>query len=304
MRVAFLTRMDDFGIGNHIKYLSSELIKLDVESKIFSSKGNLRTNLIPLYKKKKLESFDVIHIQGTPYGGDILKLDVPKVVTVHTLLKEEIKFEKKISFLLGQVFEERCLKNVDSIIVVNSCLLETLKKYPIPDDVNIDVIMNGVDVEEFDSIKTSKRCGILYGGRKAKRKNYNVIRLAVKMTSLSSKTFGFDRYLNREDLVKLYKNSKMFVNASEYETGPTTVMEAMAARCPVISKDVEGMVWAEGIYRSFSDFGGLVEEIKFLDENDEECEKIANRAYNYVRKNLSWEDVAKRTLEIYEKIQG
>jgi len=274
---------------------------MEIESKVFSSNGSLRTNFIPIDKKKELEEYDIIHVQGSPYGSEIGRLKIPKVVTVHTLLKDEVKFDRwNMAFKIGQSFEERTFKNANFVIIVNECLQDTLLSYSVEPD-KVSVIMNGVNVEEFDAIETNNRIGVLYGGRKAKRKNYDMIKSAIEKLKIQYKTFGFDKYLPRAELLKYYKNSKMFVSASDYETGPITVMEAMAAKCPVIAKKIDGMKWARNYYLSFENFEGLVNCIDLLNE-DEIYAPMSDKAYKLIKNNFKWSNIARKTVKVYEKV--
>jgi glycosyltransferase involved in cell wall biosynthesis len=295
-----ISRKDRYGIGNHVINLCKALSDIGVESKLFNEKGNFATNLIPLNYKRELNDYDIIHIQGSPYGSEIDVLSPPKVLTVHTLLVDELKYESRLDFMVGRFFENRTIAKADKIIIVNDCLYKTMvSKFGIKE---LYTINNGVDIEEFDNIPSEKRQGVLYGGRISKRKNYDIIERASKKAKVFCAHFGGDRYYSREDQIKLYKNSKIFVCASDYETGPITVMEAMAAKCIVLAKLILGLVWALGYYIPFVDESDLVDKISVVISNYDNYLDMVNRAYEYVKKNFNWIDVAKKTVEVYRKV--
>ncbi|MDI3310703.1 MAG: glycosyltransferase family 4 protein [Thermoanaerobacterium sp.] len=117
----------------------------------------------------------------------------------------------------------------------------------------------------------------------------------------------FTGYIDDETRVKLYNNVDIAVFPSLYEPFGIVALEAMAAKVPVIVSDVGG-------FKEIIDQG--YDGIKVQPENpqelasailkllfDEEYAKLLyKRAYAKVKKDYKWEDIGKRTMDVYNEI--
>ena len=288
-----------WGAGEHTKHLSENLEGENVQVSLFTGKYDLVTATLGSFASPK---YDIIHVQGSPYSPR--NTNVPKVVTVHTLIKTERKYEDSLTFRIGEYLERRTLKTADRIIGVNPILeTELIDAYNIPTS-KICVIYNGIDTKEFDAIHVSSRAEfILTGGRETARKRFTDVFEAARKVKLRVLRFG-DVFRSREYIVNLYKTAKMFVCASVYETGPITVMEAMAAKCPVICSNIpaiEDLVinGETGILFEPKDISELVEKMELLNNSPELREQLAEDAYKHIKNNFDWEDIAKQTKDVY-----
>ncbi len=290
-----------WGAGEHTKHLSGNLEGEDVHVSLFTGKYDLMTAMHGSFASLK---YDIIHVQGSPYSPR--NTNVPKIVTVHTLIKTERKYEDSLTFRIGEYLERRTLKTADKIIVVNPILkTELIGAYNIPAS-KICVIYNGINTKEFDVIHVSRAEFILTGGREAVRKHFIDVFEAACKVKLRVSRFG-EVFRPREHVINLYKTAKMFVCASVYETGPITVMEAMAAKCPVICSDIPAVKdlvidGETGILFKPGDVSELAEKMKLLSNTPELCEQLAEDAYKHIKNNFNWEDIAKQTKDVYMEV--
>ena len=181
---------------------------------------------------------------------------------------------------------------------------------------------------EFNNLKPPREDFLLSGGRLINRKNFIILAQALENTDLPPlRLFGDgplnfiikktlreqDKllgYIPRKDIIELYSTAQAFICPSLYETGPITVLEAMAARCPVICSDipaVEEIVenGKTGLTFNPHDPDELRDRIETLLGDPKLQDDLAETAYNWVKKERNWQDIAKATLHVYEEtIEG
>ena len=318
MKIAMLVRGLDYGYGGHVTPLVTELRKLDVNVKIIIAMGDLRAAAYFLNHKLDV---DLVHCQGS-YSCPI-KIKVPKVTTVHTLLGDELRYDWALKPWLGQLFETRTLRTSNAIISVNPTLNHRI--HMICPNVETHTISNGVNVDEFNNSTQERGRFLLAGGRFIRRKGLKTLTTALRDTDLPSlQLFGGGPlkdsiswtlrpqdnmlgFIQRKDLVALYKTATAFICPSLYETGPITVLEAMAAHCPVVCADIPG-IWATvqneetGLLYPPNKIDKLVHQIRRLTEDAELRHRLAENAYSYVCQHRRWEDAAKETIKVYEEV--
>lgn len=297
-----VTRDLDWGIGFHIRQLVDNLIMEGLDVEVHLGGGNFSTALIP----KRLKCCDVIHVQGSPFGS-AGNDKIPMVTTVHSLLKTEWKYEKKISYKLGVFFENLTLAKSRRIIAVSDLVKDELAdKYNTPIQ-KISVIPNAIDLAKFENPSGVDRLSdlVMSCGRKAKRKGFKTLQKACKSADVRLQTFHGE--LSREELVRKYKEATIFVCASLYETFGFSVAEAMACRCPVISSNipgVSGLVFGgkTGLLFKPGDAEQLRCRILYLLWNKDLRRRLAENAYMHIKNNFNWREVTKRTIKVYEEV--
>lgn len=122
-----------------------------------------------------------------------------------------------------------------------------------------------------------------------------------------TKNVLFQGEIHGTELIKLYKSSKAFLLPSIYEGQPITMLEAWAAKIPVIvtaSGDCPYLV-KDGVngylIKNPKDFLEIASQIKkALAVKD--LQRMGQNGYNLVAKNFSWDKSAKKTLEVYESL--
>lgn len=330
MKVLMVVSSLKYGWGTHVNPLMARLQEIGVDVELFNLAGNISTVIAPLFHKNKADEFDLVHIQGSPYN--VFNYNRPTVTTVHTLLKDEFKHTWGIStqtnvlalkMYLAKPLEKRSLQKSDKIIAVNKCLVQDIQK--IAPEVPITVIPNGIEIQNY-SVQSPLRNDslILSGGRLIPRKGFNVFLDAVQKLEVPSAIFGAGPlmkslksrcrikdtllgYTSFDELVQHYHRATMFVCASTYETGPFTVIEAMAAGCPVICSDipaVKNLVYhgKTGLLFEPGNAKDLRHNIENLLEDQELRNSLAENAFNFVLEHHNWKQLAQRTKQVYEEV--
>lgn len=259
------------------------------------------------YHQKK--SFDLIHshgyIAGLPAKVLSLLLKIPVVHTVHgsSLIDQNKKTPKA---WLERILLTKISYDAQITVSSNFLMHENVNQ-------NISIIPNGVDVSKFNKIKTRKNSkpSIIWVGRDDRVKGIKYLKAAIvkvrkKFPSLHAELVTGGRLVG-EALIKAYKQSHVFVLSSLAEGQPLTLLEAWAAKLPVVVTNVgdNPQMVKDGIN------GYLVESentqqlansiIKVL-KNKSRAKKMGLSGYRLVKSKYSWEAVAKQTYQVYRKL--
>ncbi|MDP4089619.1 MAG: glycosyltransferase family 4 protein [Bacillota bacterium] len=245
---------------------------------------------------------------------------------------------RKLGSVKGRLFKY-FFKKVDIIGVEQRRLFEELK-YILPDfSMKIHYTPNGMDYDHLNADEISfkdKKDIILQVGRiGSKEKNSEMLVEAFirmknaenshwKLKLVGETTEEFQKFLSkiitdrpdlgngvecvgpiydRERLMEVYKESKIFCLTSRFESFGIALMEAAACGNVIISTNV-------GIAREFVMEGGRIVEdedieglAKVLEEYTQrsEVEDICYRNITYTKENFNWDVIVK---DLYEKIVG
>ncbi len=116
------------------------------------------------------------------------------------------------------------------------------------------------------------------------------------------------QFLGRSDNVAtLLRQSEMFVLTSDYEGFPNVLLEAMAARLPVVTTpagDSAKVVQDDrtGYVVGFEDFKGLVDRIALLARSSELRRRLGDAGRKRVEEHYGFEHLPQRLLAIYRAI--
>jgi len=308
LKVAMVVYDLKFGWAGHVKPLVEHLQRRGVQVDLYSGQGShLKTCLI--VKKKAQDSrYSLLHVQGSPYAGFVTQKDVSIITTVHTTLWRERQFQENISSGVGMFLEYRSFNVADQIIVVNKILVpELTNQYHIPFR-KVACINNGVDISEFDNYRENERERFVFScGRNIMRKGFNILAKACKQINVPLALAHGN--LSRTQLIHSYKQAILFVCSSLYETGPITVMEAMAAKCPVVCSDIEsvdGLVipFETGLLFHRGDSQALAQRVQMLLDNEKLRSQLAMNAYEHVKQFYNWQRIADKTVQVYEEVMN
>lgn len=162
---------------------------------------------------------------------------------------------------------------------------------------------NGVNILEFDAVKAKKdpkKFKIFWIGRKYDPvKGVKYLEQAVKEIDNSKIILDIAENIYGEEKIKRFMQADLFVLPSLSEGLPLTLLEAMAAKLPVIATDVgDCRQLVEKANAGIIIEPGNVTALKTaIIEMMKSTANFGQNGYNFVKKNYSWEKVS----QIYQK---
>ena len=283
--------------------------------------------------------YDVIHAHSyaSVWSAKAIKniLRKPLVYTVHGIdlkvLKETSKdLPSRIRLFMEELtlfrFKYDCEISVD----------HSIKEYG-NSNTCVEVIPNGVDTSKFDIVETRKsgKFRILFVGKFTEQKGLGYLVEAAKEVVKKNPSVefhligsgpleeevrteiqnsGLGQYFKLrgeiygEDLILEYKASDVFVLPSIYEGQPLTLLEAWAAKLPVVATNVGGNRHfvrnsVNGYLVDAKDSKALADAlVKVMEDPDRE--KIGEAGYNLVKEHYSWDAAAEKTYAVYKNLTG
>ncbi|MDO8487469.1 MAG: glycosyltransferase family 4 protein [Candidatus Curtissbacteria bacterium] len=201
---------------------------------------------------------------------------------------------------------------------------------------NIAYISNGVEIENFDRVKAKKAGNptLLFVGRLHPQKNLpnlfraiNIVKKDIPNIKLIivgdgeqkeslkkiakdlglTSNISFKGETQGQELIRFYKSSSAFILPSIYEGQPLTLLEAWAAKLPVIvtaTGDLPYLVrdgYNGYLIKNHKDAQGIASQIKKA-LSSKNLEDLGQNGYNLVTRDFSWEKSAQKTLEVYESL--
>lgn len=291
---------------------------------------------VKLIKKHKV---DILHTHG--YKSDIIgflaaKLTgIPIVSTPHGF-ELPINPKSNMYHKLGTLF----LRWLDWVVPVSEGLKDQCMEKGIHAK-KIKVIKNGVDILEVQEVmphaelltmKREKEVKLIgYVGQLIERKGLPNLIIAMKTVTCKTKAklliIGDGKIKNklqemaghnglsecidflgfRTDRLEIVKCLDAFVLPSYLEGLPRAIMEAMAAKVPVIASDIPGIREIvhhnkTGILVPVDSPDQLADNILELINNSQKADELRQNAFNHVKLHHSAERMAKEYCRLYESI--
>ncbi len=311
-----------------------------IDSVIFPCRGQFDLKLISLIRKYiKNNKIDIIHCHGYKsnfYGLLSAKNKLPLVTTNHNWLTHHWRL--KIYCFLDGLW----IRYFDRIVAVSDDIKKDMLRYRIPEK-KIIVIDNGIDIERFSSeistenikeefgingnikvigtigsLKIEKGHIYLLKGAKEIIKKYKDIKFFIigdgplrKQLEDEAKNLGIEKNVIftglRNDVPELLSIMDVFVLPSIKEGLPMVLLEAMAAKKPVVATRVGAVPKViendeNGILIGPKDVSGLEKAIITLINNKEKAHDLAFKGYTKVKKYFSSENMCRRYLNLYQEL--
>lgn len=231
------------------------------------------------------------------------------------------------------------LKNAKQIIFISSRYKRHVIDTYIPENIkkeieeNSVVIPNGIDDFWFDNLNISKRIlrkdnvKLIYVGRIDKNKNLTTSMKAVKrlnelgynahldivgegpeldyITDLSNKEYKdlvtLHGFMNREELIHLYKKNDIFIMPSKYETFGLVYVEAISQGLPVIYTRNQGFdgYFEDGVVGYSVKYNNLEEIVEKIIQMVDKSIWDLSIVENELKNSFVWRNIAKKYKEIY-----
>jgi glycosyltransferase involved in cell wall biosynthesis len=119
----------------------------------------------------------------------------------------------------------------------------------------------------------------------------------------------FTGYVSGREKEELLSNALFFVLPSYLEGFPIVLLEARSYGLCVLASDISPHKKAiredfDGVHFKSSDVSDFKRKMKLLVDHPSEVRKMGQNALRTTERSLSWEEVMKRTREVYESIHS
>ena len=317
------------GISN--SNISNSILQRIIESKRF---WRLRNSLIrykpDIFVTSLIESGSAVAYLAKksihPYCRNFIWVGVEQNNTYDRFFQYYPQADK---FQFWNNFTKKIYTETDKIVAVSEGIKQGLTENYNIDSHKIDVIYNPVDVSSINSVVplNYERPFILAAGRLHPQKGYDYLLRAYASIASSvnsdliilgdgdekNSLKSLAKELEIEDSVyflgfknnfwSYLKSAECFVLSSRYEGFPLVLIEAMAAKCPVVAFDckygpselIDNM--SNGILVPFEDIPELANGIKTILNDQKLSSRLTENAFQKINKYNS-----KKTSEEYEKL--
>jgi glycosyltransferase involved in cell wall biosynthesis len=256
----------------------------------------------------------------------------PIIPTIHDVYRDTWLQKYGSKGCLMSIFEKIMLKlPYNKIITVSNSSKSKLIGCGVPSE-KIEVIPNGVDLEEFDRVraKKSEKPRIIYVGRLIGYKHVDDLILAFSKLDLDAELYivgdgperkkleflakkyvtknkvVFTGFVDEKRKIELIKSSHVLVLPSTTEGFGIVLIEAMAAKTPVIAADIpalQELVGDEnGLLFEPRNIDELCDKLKYLLRNEDLSKRFAENGYELVKKKFCWDEITKRVEVLFEEI--
>lgn len=175
------------------------------------------------------------------------------------------------------------------------------------------VIPNGIDVARFNRIKAQKSLqpSLIWVGKNDPSKGLSILKHAImkvrkKVPTLEARLVT-NGQLSGNDLIRAYKQAHLFVLASLTESQPITLLEAWAAKLPVVVTKVgdNALMVKHGINGYLVDPNNAQQLANYMLKvlrARVSSRRLGEAGYLFVKDHYSWQQVAKLTYNLYQQV--
>lgn len=283
--------------------------------------------------KAAFGKYDVVHFHAE---GPCAMLWLPKlfgkrcIATIHGLDHQRAKWGKiaKTYIMLG---EKTAARWADEVIVLSTGVQEYFrtvygrKTIYIPNGVNRPALRNAEKITEQYGLE--KDGYILYLGRITKEKGLSYLVEAFKQTKTSKKLviaggssdtadymaelrkaagsddrILFTGFVQDAVLDELYSNAYIYTLPSDVEGMALSLLEAMSYGNCCLTSDIPEcteVIEDRGITFQAGSITDLTEKLQFLCDSPKEVNKYKETAADFICGKYSWDDVVRKTLDLY-----
>lgn len=276
----------------------------------------------------------IVYAQGLTVWFNIKKINMPVIVNPHGLEPyQSIAFKDKLLSIPFQYIFNSIFNKADYVVSLGGKLTDILK-IKVSNKNKIVVIPNAVALPLANQErKWNEKLKLLFVARFAHNKGIHILVEAIKQLNNEgyadkfefnlggkgplfeyfSKKFNYQNvsylgFISDEQLIELYKTNDLFVFPTLFEGMPTVVLEAMSYGMPAVVSDVGATAeLIDDKEKGYLIQKNSVEALKksilhFYHLTSKEKQQLSDAAYNHVKNNFTWEIVAQKHVELFQRI--
>ena len=251
------------------------------------------------------EKYDVVHAWNVP-SAVVMKFvkAKKKVLSVHGVYSEQVEaLHSGTTSSVVKTTEEKLLRLAD-ILTTDSKLVQ--KTYKEKFGLDLIHLPAPLDVEKFKEIPNVPKIPnqVAYVGRDSFEKGIDILK---KIETKINGKVVYCTNLPWKEAMSVLKSSQILVVPSRMESLPQTIKEAfylktlvvatMVGDIPEIIKDRQ-----TGMLVKPNDPDDLLLKINDALAQHMDHEKIIQNAYDFVTKNLTWDNLLSKYIEFYESL--
>lgn len=287
-----------------------------------------------VYEVIKKYPGSIVYSQGLSVWFNIQKINMPVIVNPHGLEPYQgISVKDKLISIPFQFIFNSIFNQAGYVVSLGGKLTDILRE-KLKDKNKIVVIPNAIELPLHIPKRTwNKKLKLLFVARFAHNKGIHILLEAIKQLNEEgytdqfefnlggkgplfehfSKKFNFENvnylgFVSDEQLVDLYRTNDLFVFPTLFEGMPTVVLEAMSYGMPAVVSNVGATAeLIDDKSKGYLIKKNSVEELKksilhFYHLDTAEKQQLSDAAYNHVKNNFTWDIVAKKHLELFQRV--
>jgi glycosyltransferase involved in cell wall biosynthesis len=294
---------------NHDKWIGGDQIQVDRLLEGLHKKG---IEAEYKYEDCNVDDYDIIHLHNVSLSG-VIKLEIEARRKNKPIVLSAV-FQKDGFIQVDSRTQGLAMTTADKVIFNSQAEYSQAKEQVGYGGANYEIIRYGCD-KSFKS-NNLKRTGIICVGRIEERKNQLNLVKAVKDKTvyLVGEIANMDYFKRIQEfknavfvgkqkhgsLVDLYKNCKVSVLASTYETCGMVNLEAGLAGCNVVTSDIPATKeYCKGFADYFdpNDLGDINQKVSLA------YDKPTDFSFqHYISQNYTWDQYVDKHVEVYKQI--
>ena len=299
------------GIGAHAFRLSQKLIEEGYDVELMDVPHipikNLKNPSFSVFGTLKAlsnsKTYDVVHAWNVPSALIMKRIKAKKkILSVHGVYSQQVKMlhSKLTSSIISS--KERQVLDYADVLTTDSKAVQLEYKEKLGKD--FEYIPAPLDPKRFTDIPDMKKNHkqVVYLGRDSFEKGIDILK------EIEPNIDGNVKYctsLEWHKAMEVLKSSQVLVLPSRIESVPQSILEAFYLKIPVIATDVGGVHEIvsnnkTGLLVTPNNSKELLENINYLLNDIDLCNRLANNAHEFVMKNFSWEVLLPKYLKLYE----
>lgn len=311
MKILFISPRYEGGIGGHAAMLADQLRKHGIQVDLMNpSKIPVKNLKNPSFVITSTLSgmlrggYDIVHAFNVPSAFAMRTVRAKKrVLSVHGVFSDQVEALHSGGLSKAAQFaEERALKWADAL-TTDSKASQRIYKEKL--GLDFAYMPSPIDTDKFAEIgDVQKQDQVIYIGRDSYEKGIDILRETEKKIT-SRIVYCTDKPW--QEAMTMLKSSRVLAVPSRMESLPTVIKEAFYLRVPVVAANVGGIPElvidkSTGILVPPEDPAQLADAVNLLLTDSAYAERLADNAYEFVTKNMTWKAMLPKYVEFYESL--
>ena len=298
------------GIGAHAFRLSQKLSEEGYDVELMDVPHipikNLKNPSFSVFGTLKAlsnsKTYDVVHAWNVPSAFIMKHIRAKKkILSVHGVYSQQVKMLH--SKLTGSIVGSKESEVLDWADVLTTDSKSVQLEYKKKLGKDFEYIPAPLDPKRFTDIPDVKKIQkqVVYLGRDSFEKGIDILK---KIEPNIDGSVKYCTSLEWHKAMEVLKSSQVLVLPSRIESVPQSILEAFYLKIPVIATDVGGVHEIvsnnkTGLLVTPNNSKELLENINYLLNDIDLCNRLANNAHEFVMKNFSWEVLLPKYIKLY-----